>query len=84
MLVYLRMFLKAVFILLCIALTVTILAQEGKTQGLGSIGGTTSNSETFWSKNKGRTIEGKLEKATTVMVVLFFVLAIVISLYYNN
>jgi preprotein translocase subunit SecG len=75
------MFLKVVFVLLCVALTVIILAQEGKTQGLGSIAGA---AETFWSKNKGRTIEGKLEKATKYMVILFFVLAIVISLYYNN
>jgi preprotein translocase subunit SecG len=80
-LVYLRMFLKVVFVLLCVALTVIILAQEGKTQGLGSIAGA---AETFWSKNKGRTIEGKLEKATKYMVILFFVLAIVISLFYNN
>lgn len=80
-LVYLRMVLKVVFVLLCVALTVTILAQEGKTQGLGTIAGA---AETFWSKNKGRTIEGKLEKATRWMVVAFFVLAIAISLYYNS
>ena len=80
-LVYLRMVLKVVFVLICVALTVTILAQEGKTQGLGTIAG---GAETFWSKNKGRTIGGKLEKATRWMVVAFFVLAIAISLYYNS
>ena len=35
---------------------------------------------TYWGKNKGRSMEGKLEKATKIMVVLFFVLAIVLNM----
>ena len=64
--------------LICLALTVVVLLQEGKQAGLG---GTISGAaETYWGKNKGRSMEGKLEKATKVMVVLFFVLAIVLNM----
>lgn len=79
--VILRMCLKVIFVLLCVVITVVVLAQEGKSSGLGSIGGA---ADTFWNKNKGRTIEGKLEKSTRYMCIAFFVLAIAISIFYNN
>ena len=70
--------LTIVFIIVCLGLTVVILLQEGKQAGLG---GTISGAaETYWGKNKGRSMEGKLEKATKIMVVLFFVLAIVLNM----
>ncbi|MCR4843106.1 MAG: preprotein translocase subunit SecG [Eubacterium sp.] len=69
--------LMVVFIILCIALTCIILLQEGKSAGLGSIAGA---ADTYWGKNKGRSMEGKLVKATTVMVVLFFVISLVLNL----
>ena len=73
----LRVF-TAIFMLVSLGLTVVILLQEGKQAGLG---GTISGAaETYWGKNKGRSMEGKLEKATKVMVVLFFVLAIVLNM----
>ena len=66
--------LTVVFMLICLALTVVVLLQEGKQAGLG---GTISGAaETYWGKNKGRSMEGKLEKATKIMVVLFFVISI--------
>lgn len=73
----LRVF-TAIFMLVSLGLTVVILLQEGKQAGLG---GTISGAaETYWGKNKGRSMEGKLEKATKVMVVLFFVLSIVLNM----
>lgn len=73
----LRLVLQIIFVIVCIALTVIVLMQEGKSAGLGSIGGI---SDTYWGKNKGRSIEGKLEKLTTIIAVLFFVLAIILNL----
>ena len=61
----------------CIALTVSVLMQEGKAQGLGSIAGA---ADSYWGKNKGRSMEGGLVKATTIMGVLFFVLALVLNI----
>ena len=74
----LRTILTILFVIDCIALTVVVLMQEGKSNGLGSaIGGM---ADSYWSKNKGRSMEGKLEKATKVFVVLFFVIAIVLNM----
>ena len=73
----LRTILTILFVIDCIALTVVVLMQEGKSQGLGAIAGA---ADTYWGKNKGRSMEGCLVKATTVMGVLFFVLAVVLNL----
>ena len=52
--------------------------QEGKQAGLsGSIGGI---ADSYWGKNKGRSAEGKLEKLTTVLAVLFIVIALVLNM----
>ena len=47
----LRIILTILFIIDCIALTVIVLMQEGKTSGLGAISGV---AESYWGKNKGR------------------------------
>ena len=65
----LRIILTIVFVLLCIAMTVIA--------GLGAISGA---AETYWGKNKGRSMEGKLEKFTKLAAVLIFVLALVLNL----
>ena len=69
--------LTIVFIIICIALTVIVLMQEGKQQGLGSISGI---ADTYWGKNKGRSVEGVLVKATTVMVILFMVISAILCI----
>ena len=73
----LRTILTILFVIDCIALTVVVLMQEGKSQGLGAIAGAAA---TYWGKNNGRSMEGGLVKATTIMGVLFFVLAVVLNL----
>ena len=59
-----KIILGIIFLIDCIALTIVVLMQEGKQQGLGAIAGA---AETYWGKNKGRSMEGGLVKATTVM-----------------
>lgn len=73
----LKTILTVIFIIICVALTVVVLMQEGKQQGLGSIGGM---ADTYWGKNKGRSMEGMLVKATTAMVVLFMVISAVLCI----
>ncbi len=73
----LRIILTVIFAIDCIALTVVVLMQEGKKQGLGAIAGA---ADTYWGKNKGRSMEGGLVKATTIMGILFFVLAAVLNM----
>ena len=69
--------LTVVFIILSVVITVIILMQEGKYAGLGAIAGA---AETYWGKNKGRSMEGMLVKLTRVAVILFLVLAMVLNL----
>ncbi|WP_243113982.1 preprotein translocase subunit SecG [Butyrivibrio sp. XB500-5] len=67
-----------IFILVCLALVVLVLAQEGKNQGLGAIQGTVEN--TYWGKNRGRSREGILKTITVVLSVLFIVLSILLNM----
>lgn len=73
----LRIILTVIIVLDCIGLTVIVLMQEGKQQGLGSIAGV---ADTYWGRNKGRSMEGGLVRATTVMAILFFVLAVILNM----
>ncbi len=66
-----------VLIALSIVLTVLVLMQEGKSAGLGSIAGA---ADTYWGKVKGRSMEGRLVKATKILVAAFFVLSILLNM----
>ena len=66
------------YIIVCVALTVVVILQEGKQAGLtGAISGA---AESYWGKNKGRSMEGALVKITKALAVGFIVLAIVLNL----
>ena len=73
----LKTVLSVVFMIICIALTVIILLQEGKSAGLGAISGA---ADTYWGKNKGRSMEGMLVKVTRVLVILFLLISIVLNI----
>ncbi len=73
----LRLVINIIFILVCVALTVLVLMQEGKSAGLGSISGA---AETYWGRNKGRSMEGMLVKITKILAVFFMLLAVVLNL----
>ncbi|MBR2957204.1 MAG: preprotein translocase subunit SecG [Clostridia bacterium] len=63
-----------VLIVLAIAIVALVLLQEGNSKGLsGAIAG---GAETFFGKNKGRTMEAKLVKLTKIVGIGFFVLAL--------
>ena len=73
--------LKTVLLILfaidCIALTVIVLMQEGKSAGLGTIAGM---ADSYLGQNKGRSMEGALVKYTKFLAILFIVLAAVLNL----
>lgn len=74
----LRAIVTIIYVLICIALVVVVLMQEGKSAGLsGAINGV---ADTYWGKNKGRSIEGALVKITRVLAILFVVLSVVLNL----
>ncbi len=73
----LRIVLTIIFIIVCVALVVLVLMQEGKSAGLGSISGA---AESYWGKNKGRSMEGQLVKFTKILAVLFILIAVILNL----
>ena len=73
----LKTILTILFIIISLVITVVILMQEGKTAGLGAISGA---ADTYWGKNKGRSMEGILVKITRICVILFLVLAVALDM----
>ena len=69
--------LTVLLILISVAITIVILMQEGKSAGLGTIAGA---ADTYWGKNKGRSMEGMLVKFTRIGVILFFLIAVVLNM----
>lgn len=73
----LKIVLTILFVIDCIALTIIVLLQEGKSAGLGTIAG---GADTYWGQNKGRSMEGALVKSTKFLAILLLVLAAVLNL----
>ncbi len=73
-----RIVLMIIFVLVCVILTVIVLMQESKQSGLsGAISGA---ADTYWGKNKGRSVEGKLELFTKILGAAVIVLALILDL----
>ena len=72
-----RIIMTVLFIIDCVGLTIIVLLQEGRAAGLGTISGA---AESYWGKNKGRSMEGAMVKITRVMAILFMVLAVLLNM----
>lgn len=73
----LTIILSIIYVILALGLITVVLLQEGKSAGLGSISGA---AETYWGKNKARSLEGTFEKYTKIGAGLFIVLAFVLNI----
>ena len=74
--------LKIALVLICGALMVLVLMQEGKSAGLG--GGITGGySETYVGKHRADTPEGKMKRYTWVLLALFFIVALLLNVFAN-
>ena len=71
--------LSLVYIVACGALMTIVLLQKKQSGGIGSVAGM-GNADTYWDKNKGRTLEGTLEKWTKIGGVIILVFSIVLCL----
>ena len=66
-----------VYIIVAVILTVLVLMQEGKQAGLtGAISG---GAESYWGKNKSRSMEGGLVLATRILGTVFIILSVVLN-----
>jgi len=71
--------LTVVLIVLTIVLASIVLLQSKRSAGLGAVSGN-SNTDSFWSKNKGSSVEGQLEKYTKILGAAFMIIAFIINL----
>ena len=69
--------LTIIHVVISVILIVAVLMQHGKQQGLsGAIAG---GAETFFGKNKGKTIDAILKKVTAVVAILFVASSITLA-----
>jgi len=67
---------RILLIIASLFLIASILLQSGKSAGMsGDIAG---GAESIWGKNKGRSYEGKLEKATAASAIFFLIVSLVL------
>ena len=70
--------LSIVIIIVSVIIVALVMLQESKQRGLsGTIAGA---GDTFFGKNKGKTMDAQLAKFTKIFGVVFFILALVASL----
>ncbi len=69
-------FLMVLQIVASIVMILVVLLQSSKGEGLGSIGGGT---QMFFTQEKG--LEGFLNRATTVVAVVFMVISIIVAAF---
>ncbi len=73
----LKTVLLIVQIVVALFLIITVLLQQGNSYGLsGSIAG---GAETFFGKNKGRTLDGMLKKLTKISAALFVIISLALA-----
>ena len=72
-----KIFLTILFLAVCVGLTAIVLMQEGKAAGLGSIGGI---GDSYWGKNKSRSMEGNLVRFTKLLAAAFLVIALLLNM----
>ncbi len=74
----LHIILTVIQVILAVALTIVVIAQSGKSEGLGAVAG---SSESFMSKNQGSTLDAKLAKMTKWFAIAFMVLTFALNLF---
>jgi len=76
-----RYILMGILTLSCVILIILVMMQSKEDKGASStvMGASASN---FYEKNKGRTKEGKMKKATAFLIGFIFVLVLVLDIIY--
>ncbi len=70
-----------IYAIVCLALIVLVLKQSKDDGGAsGTIVGASANN--FYEKNKGKTTEGKMKRATIALMIIFAVLTIALGIIY--
>lgn len=73
----LSIIMQVIYVLIGIALIWVVLLQESKASGIGAIGGA---AESYWGKNKARSLEGTFEKYTKIGALIFILLSLLLNI----
>ncbi len=68
--------LGSILIIMSVAIIIAIILQEGNQQGVGVV---TGGADSFFSKNKARSIDAKLAKWTKIIAAIFVICVIVLN-----
>ncbi|HIT71516.1 MAG TPA: preprotein translocase subunit SecG [Candidatus Scatovivens faecipullorum] len=70
-----------IYAIVCLALIVLIFKQSKEDSGAsGTIVGASANN--FYEKNKGKTTEGRMKRATITLMIVFAVLTLALGIIY--
>lgn len=70
-----------VYAVVCLALIVLVMKQSKDDSGAsGTVVGASANN--FYEKNKGKTAEGKMKRATIALMVVFAILTVALGIIY--
>lgn len=76
-----RYIMMGIYAIVCIALIVLVMKQSKDDSGAsGTIVGASANN--FYEKNKGKTTEGKMKRATIALMIVFAVLTLALGIIY--
>ena len=71
--------LGCLYFLLCFFIIAIIIMQKKRSAGLGNISGM-GMSQSYWDKNKGNSLDGKLEKFTKIGTALYVIFTVVMCI----
>ena len=68
-----------IYAVVCVVLIALVLIQNKEDGGAsGTVMGSSTNN--FYEKNKGKTTEGKMKKATIILMILFAILTVALGI----
>lgn len=74
--------LGGILLVAAVFLVVAVLMQQGKSKGLGAVGG--GSSDTFYGKTKGKSWEKTLSKLTTIVGIFFAVIVLLVYIIQDD
>ncbi len=76
-----RNILLVVHIIVCVSLILIVILQSGRSAGIsGEVAG---GAETFFGKNKARTLNGMLGRWTTYAAIIFVITSLGLTIFWN-
>lgn len=78
----LRITLTIIFLIAGAIMCIVVMMQESKQRGLSATltGGAMSDENSYWAKNKGRSVEGKLVIWSRILLIIFLGLGLILNI----